>query len=129
PATAIQGVIALARHGDKSQQDRMLNTLIQMDYDKLSAIGQVDILRAFELVLSRFGVPNSTLKNKVIGYLSPHYPSSTDVSNQLLSKTLAYLNAPKVVEKTLDLLESQKGENADVMANAATNSADLILRN
>ena len=129
PATAIQGIIALSRHGNKSQQGQMLNTLMQIDYDQLSAIGQVDILRAFELVLSRFGVPNSTLKNTVIGYLSPHYPSNTDVANQLLSKTLAYLNAPKIVEKTLDLLESQKGENADVMANAATNSADLILRN
>lgn len=129
PATAIQGIIALARHGDKSQQERMLNTLMQIDYNKLSAIDQVDILRAFELVLARFGVPNAGVKNKVIKYLSPSYPADTDVTNQLLSKILAYLNDPMIVTKTLDLLESQKGENADVMANASTNSADLILRN
>lgn len=129
PVSQIQGIIALARHADKSQRDRMLNTLTQLDYTKLSAIEQVNIARAFELTLSRFGIPSSSEKNKVIRYLTAHYPAKTDVSNQLLSKTLAYLNDPTVVTKTLDLLDSQVGENADVMANTATNSADLILRN
>ena len=129
PVSQIQGIIALARHADQSQRDRMLNTLTQLDYTGLTAIEQVNILRAFELTLSRFGIPNVDLKRKVIAYLTAHYPSKTDVSNQLLSKTLAYLNDPQVVTKTLDLLESQTGENADVMANTATNSSDLILRN
>mgnify|MGYP003631426415 CR=1 FL=1 len=129
PVSQIQGIIALARHANQSQRDRMLNTLTQLDYTGLTAIEQVNILRAFELTLSRFGIPNVDLKRKVIAYLTAHYPSKTDVSNQLLSKTLAYLNDPQVVTKTLDLLESQTGENADVMANTATNSSDLILRN
>ena len=129
PVSQIQGIIALARHANQSQRDRMLKTLTQLDYTGLTAIEQVNILRAFELTLSRFGIPNVDLKRKVIAYLTAHYPSKTDVSNQLLSKTLAYLNDPQVVTKTLDLLESQTGENADVMANTATNSSDLILRN
>lgn len=39
------------------------------------------------------------------------------------------MGEPTVVSKTLDLLENPQGENADVMANSATESADLILRN
>ncbi|MEH6407297.1 MAG: c-type cytochrome [Leeuwenhoekiella sp.] len=129
PVSLVQGIIALARHTDESQRDHMLNTLMELNYNNLSAIEQVNLVRAFELTLSRFGLPANTEKNKVIDYLTNHYPAQTDVLNQLLSKTLAYLNDPTVVKKTLDLLDSQIGENADVMANTATNSSDLILRN
>lgn len=127
--TKIQGMIALARHTDASQRDRILSTLLGLNYDDLDAIQQVNLLRAIELTLSRLGLPGSIQKSKVITYLSPLYPAKTDVSNQLLSKILAFLNDPKVIAKTLDLLESNEGENVDVMANTATNSSDLILRN
>ncbi len=129
PEAMIQGMIALARHGNKSQRDRMLKSLMEINFDGLSATRQVDLLRAFELVLSRFGNPNGSLNNQVVAYLESHYPAKTDVMNQSLSKTLAYLNDPKVVEKTLALLESQEGENASVMAGTATDASDLILRN
>jgi len=129
PAKLAQGIIALARHGVKSQQDKMLNALLGVAYSQLSPQQQVAQLRAFELTLSRFGVPGSSIKNKVIDYLSPHYPATTDVMNQLLSKTLAYLDDPTVASKTLALLESNSGENVDVMGNTATEASDLILRN
>jgi len=129
PATLAQGIIALARHGSKSQQDQMLNALLGVDYSKLTSQQQVAHLRAFELTLSRFGLPGASVKNKVIDYLSPQYPATTDVLNQMLSKTLAYLDDPTVATKTLALLESNTGENVDVMANTATEASDLILRN
>jgi putative heme-binding domain-containing protein len=129
PVSLVQGIIALARHTDASQRDRMLKTLMAINYRDLDPLEQVDLLRAFELTLSRFGMPSSPVKKRVIDYLTTHYPAKTDVLNQQLSKVLAYLNDPKVVVKTLDLLESKAGENTDVMANTATNSSDLILRN
>ncbi|OWW23605.1 heme-binding protein [Zobellia sp. OII3] len=125
----IQGVVALARQGDASQRDRLLNTLVNIDYVSLSEQHQVDLVRAIELTLSRFGKPNADIKRNISAYLSPHYPADTDVLNQLLSKTLVYVDDPSVVSKTLRLLESEEGENASVMANTATDAADLILRN
>ncbi|MEH6679071.1 MAG: c-type cytochrome [Sediminicola sp.] len=129
PVSLIQGIIALARHTDTSQRERMLRTLMSLSYKELDPLEQVNLLRAFELTLSRLGMPSSPIKNAVIDYLTTHYPAKADVLNQQLSKILAYLNDPKVVLKTLDLLESKAGENTDVMANTATNSSDLILRN
>lgn len=129
PVAILQGSLALARQGDKSRRDRILKNIIQIDYSKLSPQSKVDLVRTIELTLSRMGKPNSSLENELITYLSPQYPTKADVLNQLLGKTLAYLDDPTVASKTLDLLESQQGENADVMANAATNSSDLILRN
>ena len=129
PEAMVQGMIALARHGNASQRDRMFKTMMDVKYEGLTAAEQVDLLRAFELTLARFGKPQGGLQSQVASYLEPHYPAKTDVLNQSLSKTLAYLNEPKVVGKTLALLKSDEGENASVMANTATDAADLILRN
>lgn len=125
----IQGAIALARQGGGDQQDRLLGTLTEIDYVSLNTGQQVDLVRAIELTLSRMGKPGTGAQKKVRDYLASHYPAEPDVLNQLLSKTLVYVGDPGVVPKTLALLESPKGENASVMANTATDAADLILRN
>ncbi|AYN67374.1 heme-binding protein [Euzebyella marina] len=125
----IQGAIALARQGNSNQQSKLLQALTEIDYVSLNTAQQVDLVRAIELTLSRMGKPNSASQQKVRSYLASHYPSETDVLNQLLSKTLVYVGEPTVVSKTLALLENPQGENASVMANTATEAADLILRN
>ncbi|WP_282179445.1 c-type cytochrome [Maribacter stanieri] len=125
----INAAIALARQGSKNQQDKLVSLLTTIDYSKLTLSQQVDLVRAFELCLSRLGEPNGKVKNTIADYLAPHYPSESDVLNQLLSKTLVYVDDASVVSKTLTLLETPQGENVDVMANTATDAADLILRN
>ncbi|MDB4292603.1 c-type cytochrome [Maribacter sp.] len=125
----IHAAIALARNGDASQQMKLINALTAIDYASLNTAQQVDLVRAIELAVSRFGKPSAGLERKIGSYLAAHYPAKTDVLNQLLSKTLVYVGEPSVVSKTIALLESPIGENADVMANTATEAADLILRN
>lgn len=127
PISLTIAAIALARQGEKSQRDRLLNALMEIDYSSLSETAQVDLVRAFELVLSRFGKPSPTMASKVVTYLSPSYPAQSDVLNQLLSKTLAYVDDPKVVVKTLALLKVDS--KSSVMSNTATEASDLILRN
>lgn len=125
----IHGAIALARHGDAGQQTRLINTLTSIAYNGLNTGQQIDLVRAIELALCRLGEPSADIKRKIGGYLANHYPTETDVLNQLLSKTLVYVGEPSVLSKTIVLLESPRGENTDVMANTATEAADLILRN
>ena len=127
PVSLTMAAIALARQGDKSQRDRLLNALMEIDYSSLSETEQVDLVRAVELVLARFGKPGAGMENKLIAYLSPNYPAQSDVLNQLLSKTLAYMEDPQVVSKTLALLKVDS--KSSVMANTATDASDLILRN
>ena len=129
PAILIQGMVALARHADPSQRDQALNTLLGIDYEGLSPQQQVDLLRAFELSLSRLGKPGGALSRQVTDYLSPHYPASSDVLNQSLSKVLAALDAPQLIEKTLTLLETEEDQRASATTDNATNASDLILRN
>ena len=129
PEALIQGVIALVRHAGKSQRDQVLKALLQIDYPALSPQQQVDLLRAFELSLYRLGQPNGAVKQQVTEYLSPHYPASTDVLNQSLSKVLASLDAPQLIEKTLTLLETDVDPKTSPTTNNATDASDLILRN
>ena len=127
PISLTIAAIALARHGEKSQRESLLNALMEIDYFSLKETAQVDLIRAFELILSRFGKPSATMTNKIVTYLSPTYPAQSDVLNQLLSKTLAYVDDPKVVSKTLALLKEDS--KSSVMSNTATEASDLILRN
>ena len=122
------GIIALARHADKGQQNAMLKKLISIKYDELSVRQQINLLRAYELTLSRFGTPRGNLKSQIIHYLNPQFPANENESNRLLSKILCYLEAPKAIEKTLTLLESPVDESSE-MTNSATDAADLIHRN
>lgn len=125
----INAAIALARQGDVSQQAKLIETLISINYNSLTTGQKVDLVRAIELVLSRFGKPSLSTERKIGSYLATHFPSQTDVLNQLLSKTLVHVGEPSVVSKTIRLLEFPQGENKNVMENTATESADLILRN
>jgi putative heme-binding domain-containing protein len=127
PQILTQAIIALARHGSKAQRNQMLESLMKVDYAQLSAPKQLDLLRAFEIVLYRHGSPEAAMKSRMIAYLDPRYPANDNNLNRSLSKILVSLDAPQVVPKTLALLEKAKDDKSD--QETATASSDLILRN
>lgn len=124
--TKTQAIVSLARHGNAAVRDQALNSLMEINYNDLSESQQIDLMRAFELVILRMGTPATAVKNKVINYLNPYYPAKTNALNRNLSKLLVYLDAPDVVEKTLKLLQTAKDDPAE---KTASQSSDLILRN
>ncbi|GAA4441313.1 hypothetical protein GCM10023188_39690 [Pontibacter saemangeumensis] len=125
PLIKTQAIIALARHANKTQSSQMLESLMAIDYAKLPEAKQLDLLRAFEVVLFRHGTPSPALKQKVIAYLDPQFPAKANELNRSLSKVLIALDAPQAVSKTIALLETAKDEKSET----ATASSDLILRN
>ncbi|NIJ54144.1 c-type cytochrome [Dyadobacter arcticus] len=129
PQTLIYSSIALAREGDSTKVGGpILTGLTKIDYAKLDDLQKQALLRAVEVTLYRTGQPDAATKQALIAYLNPKYPSSNALQNRFLSKILITLEAPKVVEKTLALI--QKNEKFDDKDNEmVTASADLILRN
>lgn len=127
PQTLTQAIIALARHGQQGLQNQLLTSLMTIDYAQLPESQQLDLLRAFELVLFRYSHPDAFTKGKVIAYLDAHYPAEANELNRSLSKLLVNLEAPQAVPKTLALLQKAKDDTSD--QKTATNSSDLILRN
>src|SRR5665213_2993624 len=127
PVTLSQAAIALAREGAKGEKEKLLNALIGIDYSRLSESQQLDLLRAFELVLSRWGLPDAAVKSKAIASLDPRYPANSNNLNRSLCKVLLYLEDPKAVEKTMALLATAKDDPED--QKSFTQSSDLIMRN
>lgn len=125
PQILIQGAIALARNGKDNLRDELLNALLQVDFDGLGENLQVDFTRAVELIMYRMGIPSSDLKIRWAQYFDPHFPSTSSELNRQLSKILVAVEAPVMIEKALDLLESAEVEdNMDYIS-----SPDLVLRN
>jgi putative heme-binding domain-containing protein len=119
-------MIALARQGKAHTRDAMLRSLVAIDYQTLDESEQIDLLRAFELIILRMGTPEPATKNLVVGYLNPHYPAGSNSLNRSLSKLLVYLEAPGTVEKTISLLEIARD---DPQSDNVSAYSDLILRN
>jgi putative heme-binding domain-containing protein len=126
PETIIEAMIALVHQGKPASRNAMLKLLTSIPFESLSEARQIDVMRALELVLLRFGTPEPATKQMVIAYLDPHFPAKTNRLNRNLSKLLVYLEAPGAVQKTLALIESAKDDPAEKTASA---SSDLILRN
>ncbi len=127
PVILTQAIIALARLGNSNLKEQALKSLMSVDFNQLSESQKIDILRAFELVISRMGKPGAEVNTQVATYLNPQYPAQSNELNRELSKVLIYINAPQAVEKTMALLATAKDDNTG--QNTVTQSSDLILRN
>src|SRR5690606_15057873 len=127
PATLIQSAIALARHGDKASNNQMLQALVNVDFKQLSARQKQNILRAFELIFYRHGIPTGNLKTQVVDYLDPHFPANENKIDRAMSTVLVALGAPDAVKKTLALLKDAKDDQN--YQKTFTSSSDLIFRN
>jgi putative heme-binding domain-containing protein len=130
PVRLTQALMALARHGDKTQKSAMLAALLKVNLDPLAEQQQLDVLRAIELVSTRMGLPEAADKASVIAYLNPRYPAKSAVLNRAYSKLLISMDAPGVIEKTLTLLDKKNEDGTGpVGGETVTASSDLILRN
>ncbi|WP_119080500.1 c-type cytochrome [Chitinophaga alhagiae] len=127
PVTIIQTGIALARQGTPVLKDSIFSRLLTVDYGKLSAVQQGDLLRATELVITRMGNPDDEQQARLVAYLNPHYPAANNALNRSLSKLLVYLNAPDAVSKTMALMAKAVDDKEE--QKTATSSEDLIMRN
>jgi putative heme-binding domain-containing protein len=127
PVRLIQATIAWAREGGKEEKENLLKALTAINFSKVNESQQLDLLRAFELVLVRFGLPDTAVKSQVIAYLDQKYPANTNNLNRSLSKLLVFLEDPKAVEKTMALLATAKDDPEE--QKTFTQSSDLIMRN
>ena len=127
PRAIAQAMISLARHGNKSQLNAMVDALTRPDFGSLSEEDQMNLTRAIEVTIYRFGNPSGAAKDKLINYLDAHFPASTNRLNRIMGKVLSRLEAPSAVPKLLALLE-EASDDPDYQK-TFTSSSDLIMRN
>lgn len=127
PVALTQAMIALARCGAEGDKTAIVKALNGINFNKLPSGRQFDLLRAYELVFTRMGMPETALKNQIAALLDARYPSNSDEFNKAYCRLLVFLEAPSVLPKTLALME--KKEQLSLSEGLATSSEDLILRN
>lgn len=100
----VAATVALARCGDKALQPKLIDSLSRVDYAGLTEEQQLDLLRAYQLILTRMGRPDEAGRASVLARLDAHYPAAAPHVNRELGTVLIYLDAPRVVDRTLKLL-------------------------
>ena len=101
----LMGLLALARMGNKDDQELVLKTLSKYPLDSLDEDLKLVKLRVIEVALARQGRPSTDLVQMGIEKLDRQYPAKTFPLNRELCELLVYLGAPDVVEKTLALID------------------------
>ncbi|MCH7729322.1 MAG: c-type cytochrome, partial [Planctomycetes bacterium] len=120
PQALITAAVALARRGDKSDRNALLERLGSLDFAKLTKTQQLDMLRAYALAFIRLGKPDQATAAAIAKKLDPYFPSTHNELNRELSRVLVYLNSPTVIGKTLELMakkhEPSKEDIAELLA-------------
>jgi putative heme-binding domain-containing protein len=116
----LEGVVALARQGDKSLEPKALAALDRRiitggpplrgrpstdqdraDFDRVL----LNVIRAYSLVFIRMGEPEKATAAKLAQKLDFYYPSPNDFVTRELCQLLVYLKSPTVLAKSIDLLK------------------------
>jgi putative heme-binding domain-containing protein len=127
PTKKIHAILAMAHHATDADAAAMLNSLMQVDYNALSAKDKQDLLRTIEVILYRYDKGAASVKPQLIAYLDPNFPANDNLLDRSLSILMVHLDAPTAVEKTLALLKNAK-DDPDYQK-TFTASSDLIFRN
>ena len=121
--TVIQATVALAHQGDKSLAPKLFDKLNAIPFASLDDRQQLDLLRAYQLVIIRLGEPESEVAKGAIARLDALYPAKSDSLNRELSSLLVALKSPTVIAKTIHLIETElKGEIKPWMTNLERNA-------
>ncbi len=100
----ITSAVALARMGSSSHRERLLNSLNELPLQSLPVSQQLGLLRAYQLVLERLGVPSEQQREQMIAAFDPLLPSkNADVDFELL-RLMVFLRSPNAPAKGMQLI-------------------------
>ncbi len=104
PLRRLYAVIALARHSDPERRAVALGALMSIEEADLSRAQQLDLIRAYGLIITRMGMPEGDRKLLVTQRLAENFPEADEELNRERGRLLAVLEAPGIVGVMLDHL-------------------------
>ena len=104
---AIAALIALARVAEPEPdlQRASLSKLNALNWDELTKDDKLDLLRAYELILVRMGMPQGSMRQRVIERLQAFFPGSDDAINREAAEILIFLGDEKTTADCMTLLD------------------------
>jgi len=110
---ALNALLALARCGNTNLESKLLDSL----YSHIGSVPEpqmLEFLRVTEVTFSRMGPPSQKTAQKVVKRLNRLYPAKTEPMNRELCQILIFLQAPNVVNKTLDLVAKAQTQEEQI---------------
>jgi putative heme-binding domain-containing protein len=109
----ITSAVALARMGTADHRDSILTSLIDLKLESLSVPQQLGLLRAYELVLERLGVPSKQQREQMIVTFERPLPSKNANVDFEILRLLVFLRASSAPATGMQLI-AQRGESQPV---------------
>ena len=106
PEALINGTIALARVGAKSNRSQLLKNLNEIPLKALTNEQLIRLLRAYGLIIMRLGAPNLNESEILTQRLEKLLPSQDRFVNSELIKLLVYLQSPSLAAQGVALLQA-----------------------
>ncbi|MEM7392216.1 MAG: c-type cytochrome, partial [Verrucomicrobiota bacterium] len=119
PRAIIYGAMALCRTpegvwtsagGVEALSAMVLHRLNGVPFESLSFEDRLALLRTYSLCFIRLKPPSDKQAASVIRKLDPFYPAEEEALNTELCRVLAFLDAPSVVAKTMDLMKTTESK-------------------
>jgi putative heme-binding domain-containing protein len=104
PKGIINAMLAIARQGNTSDVNKIVETLMQLDLVTLSRGDQLTWLRTLEVAFARHGEPSGPWRDKLTAKLDSLFPTQVYELNAELVQLLVYLQSPTVVSKSIKLM-------------------------
>ncbi|WP_367875231.1 c-type cytochrome [Luteolibacter sp. Populi] len=100
----------------------LMDELEKLPWDAMDKAQKLGWLRACELIFIRSGEPGEPLRQRVLVRIDSRFPAGDEEMNRELCRMLAYLQAPGIVPRTLDLMDATgPGSPPDWLAMAKRN--------
>ncbi len=114
PLAAIQALIALARHGDDSDQAGLIASLDRLGWGELPASTRLEMVRAYSLAFTRFGPGAPSLRESVARRFEAVFPAATPELNREILQLLVYVQSPEAAARGIALLEDAPSQEEQI---------------
>ncbi|MBL9115877.1 MAG: c-type cytochrome [Verrucomicrobiaceae bacterium] len=123
PNAIIESTVALARVGNPTDREPLLQNLAKLASHELSVDQHLAAIRALQLIIIRLGKPEGDVLKAVLEHLEPAFPSKHPLIDRELCATLVALGSTSVVSKAVQLMATATDDFTDIA------TASLLERN
>ncbi|MEW6306350.1 MAG: c-type cytochrome [Verrucomicrobiota bacterium] len=111
---SLTALLAVARTAKPEQKPALLRALQRLEWKRLDAVQQLELLRVHGVAFARLGGPDTETRRALVQQFDPLYPAKTDALNRELCMLLVFLESPNVVRKSMNLIAAKPSQEQQI---------------
>jgi putative heme-binding domain-containing protein len=105
PRARMAGLMALVRCASPDCGPQVIAALAELPWPQLNRDDQLELVRVYSLVGTRFGKPTAPDRERILRQLDGRFPAGSYELNKELAQLLVFLDAPGIVDRLLTAME------------------------